>query len=93
MPFVVDGRSIPLAVALTAANLHDSRVLVGLIDAVVPIPRLRGWPGRPRTRPQKLDADKGYDLPAVPEDIKKSYILPRIARRYIEPSERLGRSR
>jgi hypothetical protein len=45
-------------VILTAANLHDSNVFEELVDAIVPI---KGPRGRPRKRPKKLHADKGYD--------------------------------
>jgi transposase len=58
---LVDRRGVPLAVQLTAANLHDSQVLVPLVDAVQPIRRPTGEPGRPRKRPAKLHGDKGYD--------------------------------
>jgi hypothetical protein len=50
-----------LAVALSAANTHDSLVLEPLVDAVPAIIGPRGRPGRPRRRPARLHADKGYD--------------------------------
>ena len=52
---------MPLAVQLTAANVHDSKALEPLVDAVQPIRRPTGQPGRPRKRPTKLHGDKGYD--------------------------------
>ena len=60
---LVDRQGVPLAVQLTAANVHDSKVLEPLVDAVRPIRRPTGQPGRPRKRPAKLHADKGYDYP------------------------------
>ena len=51
---VSDRRGIPLAIMLTAANVHDSMVFEELIDAVEPIKRPRR--GRPRKRPEKLHA-------------------------------------
>ena len=51
---------MPLAVQLTAANVHDSKLLEPLVDAVRPIRRPTGEPGRPRKRPAKLHADKAY---------------------------------
>jgi Transposase DDE domain len=55
---VIDGRGIPLAVGLSAANTHDSVLLEQLVDAVPPVKGPRGRPGRPRRRPAKLHGDK-----------------------------------
>jgi IS5 family transposase len=52
-----------------------------------------GKPGRPRCRPEKLHADKGYDHAFCRQALRKRGIIPRIARRGIESSERLGRHR
>ena len=60
------------------------------IDAIEPIKRPRG---RPRKRPDKLHADKGYDYPRCRQALRKRSITPRIARRGIDSSERLGRYR
>jgi transposase len=90
---VVDRQGVPLAVQLSAANVHDSKVLEPLVDAVEPIRRPIGQPGRPRKRPDKLHADKGYDYPALRRALRRRGITPRIARRGIESSERLGRVR
>ena len=77
----------------TAANVHDSNMLEAILDAVSPIRRPRGRPGRPRKRPEKLHADKGYDFVRCRHSLRKRGIKPRIARRGIESSERLGRHR
>jgi hypothetical protein len=61
---VVDASGAPLAVRHTAANVHDSKVLEEAVDAISPIRRPRG---RPRKRPEKLHADKGYELPPLPQ--------------------------
>lgn len=87
---MVDGRGIPLANWLTAANVHDSVVLEDLLDAIEPIARPKG---RRRKRPDKLHADKAYDFPVKRAALRKRGIVPRIARRGIESSERLGRHR
>lgn len=87
---ITDGQGIPLAVRLTAANVHDSRVFDELIDAVPPIRQERG---RPRRRPSKLHADKAYDAPRCREALRRRRIKARIARRGVESSERLDRHR
>ena len=78
---------------LSAANVHDSRVLEGVVDAIEPIRRPRGRSGRPRKRPKKLHADKGYDFPRCRKALRRRGIKARIARRGIDSSERLGRHR
>ena len=55
---MVERGGLPLAAVLSAANVHDSKMLEEAIDAVPPI---TGSRGRPRFRPKKLHADKGYD--------------------------------
>jgi transposase len=90
---IVDRHGIPLAAALTAANVHDSKLLEPLVDAIPPIRRPTGQPGRPRFRPKKLHGDKGYDYPHPRRALRRRGIIPRIARRGVDSSERLGRHR
>ena len=78
---------------LSAANVHDSKILEEAVDTIEPIKRRRGRPGRPRKRPKKLHADKGYDFPRCRKALRKRGIKARIARRGIDSSERLGRHR
>jgi transposase len=87
---VVDRSGIPLAVTLSAANVNDCRMLEATLDAIAPV---RGKPGRPRRRPQKLHADKGYDYAFCRLACRQRGIVPRIARKGIESSARLGRYR
>jgi transposase len=87
---VADRNGIPLAITQSAANVHDSRMLEATIDAIEPIKRPRG---RPRKRPDKLHADKAYDFPRCRQALRQRSITPRIARRGIDSSERLGRHR
>jgi transposase len=87
---LVDANGIPLAFLLSAANVHDSCLFEPLLDAVPPI---RQCAGRPRKRPGKLQADKGYDYDCCRRAARRRGIEPRIARRGIESSERLGRHR
>ena len=53
----------------------------------------RGRPGRPRQPPAKLHLDKGYDYPRCRRALRRRGITPRIARRGIESSGKLGRHR
>jgi transposase len=90
---VVAKRGIPLAVRLSAANAHDATQLLPLVDQIPPIIGPRGRPGRPRKRPAKLHADKAYDASTLRRALRARGIAPRIARRGIDSSERLGRHR
>jgi transposase len=91
---VSDRGGIPLAVVLTAANVvHDSKAFEDLLDAIEPIGRPAGKPGRPRKRPAKLHTDKGYDFPRCRKALRERGVKARIARRGKNTSERLGRHR
>jgi transposase len=63
------------------------------VDAVPAVKGQRGRPGRPRRRPAKLHLDKGYDYPRCRRALWRRGTTPRIARRGIESSGRLGRHR
>jgi transposase len=90
---LIDATGIPLAVGLSAANTPDSQLLEELVDAVPAVIGPRGRPGRPRRRPAKLHADKGYDYPTCRRVLRRRGIRPRIARRGVESHQRLGRHR
>lgn len=75
---------------LTAANVHDKREALPLLDDIPPI---RGPRGRPRRHPHKVHGDKGYDFADIRRGMRYRRIVPRIARRGIDSSERLGRHR
>lgn len=54
---------------------------------------IRQYAGRPRRRPAKRHADKGYDFTHCRRALRKRANIPRIARRGIESSQRPGRHR
>ncbi|WP_156106076.1 IS5 family transposase [Comamonas aquatica] len=87
---VVDARGIPLVILVSGANRHDSKMFEKCVDA---IPAIAGLAGRPRKRPAKLHADKGYDFKRYRAHLRQRGIIGRIARRGIESSERLGKHR
>jgi transposase len=87
---LTDRHGLPLAFLLTGANVHDSVPLAELLDAVKPV---KGRRGRSRQRPDKLPADKAYDYQRCRRACLQLSIQPRIARRGVDSSERLGRHR
>jgi IS5 family transposase len=90
LQLVCDGGGLPLTAAVTAANVNDTSMFEAVLDDV---PAVRTPAGRRRTRPGTVHADKGYDSAANRAYLRRRGIRPRIARRGIEPSTRLGRHR
>ncbi len=72
------------------ANTHDKLALEPLVRGIAPI---RSRRGPRRRRPAKLHGDKGYDYADLRRWLRGRGITPRIARRGIESSDRLGRYR
>jgi transposase len=87
---LTDGQGIPLVVQLTKANSHDIKELIPMVDA---IPHLQGRRGRPRQRPDRLFADRGYDSQRHREQLRQRGIRPYIAKRRTEHGSHLGRFR
>jgi transposase len=58
----VDGRGLPMSVVLTAGQHGDTPQLLPLLDQ---ISVHRDGPGRPRTRPESVIADKAYSHPST----------------------------
>ena len=87
---MVEGQGIPLVIRHSAANVNETTLLPSMVAA---IPAIRQKRGRPRQRPAKLHADKGYDSRANRLWLRQHGILPRIARRQIDSSQKLGRHR
>ena len=75
---------------LSAANTHDSMLFEPLLDTNPTVRGHHGRAGRPRCRPDRLHADKGYDYRRY---LTRRGIKVRIARRGIEGKSRFGRVR
>ena len=76
--------------ALTGGNRHDSTQPIPLVDRVPPV---RGKVGRPRRRPKRVTADRGYDYDNRRRELRRRGITPEIARRKTEHGSGLGRYR
>ena len=87
---ITDGGGIPLATILTGANSADIGQLIPLVDAIPPI---RGKPGRPRRRPDRLYADRAYHSEPHCDQLRARGIDPQIARRRTPHGSGLGRYR
>jgi transposase len=87
---LVDAGGIPLAFTLTGGNRNDVTQLIPLIEAV---PAVRGRVGRPRRRPERVTADRGYDHDKYRRQLRQRGIRPEIARRQTKHGSGLGRAR
>lgn len=87
---MVDRAGTPLAFCLTGANRNDTGVFADLLDAIPPIKQPNG---RRRKRPAKRHADKAYDNRPCRRALAARRSKVRIARKGIEPKEKLGRHR
>jgi transposase len=79
-----------LAWSVTGANRNDITQLVPLVDA---IPHVRGPIGRPRHRPTRVLADRGYDHDKYRRLLRARGIRHSIARRGSEHGSGLGAQR
>jgi transposase len=69
---IVDGHGIPLAVAASPGQAHESKLLEPVLEAV----RLRRpGRGRPRRRPRRLAGDKGYSYPRIRRYLRRRGIV------------------
>jgi len=75
---LTDGGGVPLAAVTTAANVNEVTQLRGLVAAIPPV---RGKPGRPRRRPDRLYGDRGYDSEPERRWLRRRGIEPFLARR------------
>lgn len=77
-------------VTVSATHVRDVRMLEETIDVIEPI---KQHLSRPRKRPEKFHEDKACDSAEKWQALRLRGIKPRIARRGIDRSEKLGRSR
>jgi transposase len=85
-----DGKGRPLSVVVTPGQRHGSTQLEGLLDAVR-VPRPEGSPGRPRKRPDRLIADRGYSYPSCRGLLRKRGIPHTVPERKDQRDRRAGR--
>lgn len=85
-----EAQGLPLAVAVSGANMHDSQAFKPLI---LGIPAVRSRRGPRRWKPAKIRADKAYYSAEHLRWLRSRNLVARIARPGIESGERLGRHR
>ena len=88
---LIDGRGVPLAVAVEGANVPDQKLLSETLDAI-PI----GRPEPTLQDPQNLCLDKGYAGEPVDEQVRERGYTPHAPRKVNEPPKpkhRRGKAR
>ena len=74
---VADGHGLPLAVHVTAGQVHESTQFEAVLNRIrIPQPL-----GRPRTRPAAVAGDKGYSYPRIRQWLRHHAIRAVIPRR------------
>ncbi len=87
MHILSDASGLPLHVGVSAANVHDSLGLKPMVTHFHIGHELHS----DRCKPERLHADKAYDLPDLWQWLHSQHVDVRIARKGIDSSERLGR--
>jgi transposase len=87
---LTDGGGVPLQIELSAANTPDIKHLASLITH---IPQVRGKPGRPRSRPDRLHGDRAYHSKFADALLSWLGIEPQIAKRGTAHGSGLGKFR
>lgn len=86
-----DGKGRPLSVVITPGQRHDSTQLAPVLDGIrVPRP---GGRSRPRSRPDRLIADKGYSYPRCRWLLRQRDIPHTIPERSDQRARRANRPR
>jgi transposase len=87
---LVDRDGVPLVIRAAPANRSDHEEI---LPTVTDFPQIGGHPGRPRTHPQKLYADAGYDSEWTRTVLRWLGIEPHIRHRTGDHGSHLGRIR
>lgn len=84
----VDGRGLPLSIALTPGNVNDATAFGQVLDGIrVP----RAVAGRPRTTPERVLGDKAYSSRAIRHLLRRRGIAVTIPERRDQADNRRRR--
>jgi len=87
---LVDRDGVPLVLRAVPANRSDH---LEILPTIVEFPTVGGKPGRPRTHPEKLYGDAGFDCEATRSILRWLGIEPHIRYRNGDHGSHLGRVR
>ena len=87
----IDGRGVPIGVAVAGANVHDQRLVRATLDSI-PVQRPRPM----RRKRQHLCLDKGYVGEPVQQLVRRRHYIPHVPVKFGEttqPKHRHGKAR
>jgi len=88
---LVDGRGVPLGVAVDGANVHDQKLVEETLDNI-PVERPQPTPAKP----QHLCLDKGYVGEPVEREVRRRHYIPHLPAKGTDnpkPKRRRGKAR
>jgi putative transposase len=88
---VIDGRGVPLGVAVDGANVHDQKLVAATLDNI-PVERPTPTP----SEPQHLCLDKGYTGEPVEAEVRRRGYqahIPKKGHTKTKPKRRRGKAR
>ncbi|MER7046474.1 IS5 family transposase [Streptomyces jumonjinensis] len=85
----VDGRGLPLSIVLSTGNTADCTMLPAVLDAIR-VPRVAS--GRPRTRPDRVVADKAYSSRKIRSLLRRRGVRATIPERRDQIANRVRRA-
>jgi transposase len=85
---IVDGNGLPLSLVLTGGHAGDNPQLSVLLDR---LSVARPGPGRPRSRPEHLLADKAYSHPSTRRELRRRRIPHTIPERGDQKAQRAAK--
>jgi putative transposase len=88
---LIDGRGVPLGVAVDGANVHDQKLVKETLDSI-PVERPEPAP----RKPQNLCLDKGYTGKPVEREVRSRHYIPHLPAKNDDrpkPKRRHGKAR
>lgn len=85
-----DANGEPLVIRTAPANASDYKLILPVVEE---FPEIGGKPGRPRTHPDMIYADQGYDSESIRQSLHSQNIKPAVARRGTDHGSSLQRIR
>ena len=86
---ITDAHGVPLASAMTAANVNDIDQMAPLFNA---IPAVASKVGHPRRKPDALQGDLAYDSKPHRQGLQDLGVGPILPEKEIDDRERLGKT-